>query len=87
MKNKLFWLFLFITYSTFGQHSVKGIVTNTKTNHPLEFVNVYFPEIEKGTITDENGVFKISNLPSGNFKILVSYLGFQTVSRRIQSFH
>ena len=70
MKNKLFWLFLFITYSTFGQHTVEGIVTNTKTNHPLEFVNVYFPEIEKGTITDENGVFKISNLPSGNFKIL-----------------
>jgi len=84
MKNKLFWLFLFITYSTFGQHSVKGIVTSTKTNHPLEFVNVYFPEIEKGTITDENGIFKISNLPSGNFKILVSYLGFQTISKRIQ---
>ena len=84
MKVKLFWLFLFITFSTLGQHTIKGTVTNTNTNNPLEFVNIYFPEIEKGTITDQKGNFKISNLPSGNYKILVSYLGYQTVSKRIQ---
>ena len=63
---------------------VKGTITGSETNEPLEQVSIYFPQLEKGTITNESGAYEINNLPKGNFKIIISYLGFQTYSRTIE---
>ena len=83
MKTQLMWLFLLIITPLYAQHTISGTVKND-SQEPFEFVNVYFPEIEKGTITDKEGNFSISNLPKGEYKILVSYIGYKTISEQIQ---
>lgn len=64
----------------YAQNSIKGTVVDANTKQGLVFANLYFPDIDRGTSTDEKGSFSIQNLPSGNYKILVSLLGYETKS-------
>ena len=75
-------LFLAIS-STYAQNTLTGIIKDKTLNEPVAFANVYFPQLEKGTDTDENGIFKIDNLPSGKYKLVVSFLGYETLSMSI----
>lgn len=79
MKNLLLSLtFLLITNLAFPQNgTVSGIVTdNNKT--ALVGVNIYLKNTLKGTQSNENGAFEISNLENGNYILSISYLGFKT---------
>ena len=51
-------LFLAIT-TTYAQNTLTGTVKDKTINEPVAFANVYFPQLEKGTDTDENGLFKM----------------------------
>lgn len=66
-----------------AQHTVQGTVTNAETGQPLPNVNVYIYELNKGTVTDENGHFQLQNLPGGPFTITFSFIGFKKVNRTI----
>ncbi len=83
MKIKLTWLLLLATSIIYSQNTLKGNVTNSETNEAVIFANIYFPELEKGSTTNENGDFTITNLPNGNFNIVVSSIGFETYSEDI----
>lgn len=75
-------LALFVQF-TFAQKTLKGNITNKEDQTPLEQVSIYFPQLEKGTVTNADGFFEINNLPSGKFKIVISYIGFQTYSQTV----
>ena len=83
MKYTLLLLLLFLASISHSQNTLIGSVKNSETNQPIIFANVHFPELEKGTITNENGEFTIKNLPNGNFNIVVSLIGFKTFSHDI----
>lgn len=55
-----------------------------ETGTPLEQVSVYVPQLENGTVTDKNGNFSLKNLPEGIYKLVVSYIGFETYSTSIE---
>ncbi len=60
---------------------VKGKVSDKKTKKPVEYatVAVYKKEdnsVVTGTISDENGEFKIKGLDPGEFYIVISFLGY-----------
>jgi iron complex outermembrane receptor protein len=40
-------------------------------------------EINKGGISDKNGIYKIENIKPGNYTIRVSALGFRTIKDSI----
>ncbi|MBJ6367623.1 TonB-dependent receptor [Snuella sedimenti] len=63
-----------------AQNTLKGNVVETTTKKGLAFVNVYIPDLEKGTYTDEDGSFNLDRLPSGNYTLIVSALGYETLS-------
>jgi len=67
----------------FAQKGITGRVTDKTNNKDLSFANVYLPEQNKGTLTDENGEFELSNLPKGEFKIQFSYVGYKTIIKTI----
>ena len=83
MKYLSIFLLLFTASVIQAQNTLFGSVKNSETNQTIAFANVYFPELEKGTITTDNGEFTLSNLPNGNFNIVVSLLGFETYSEDI----
>ena len=60
---------------------VKGKVSDRKTKKPVEYATVAVykkadDSVVTGTISDENGEFKIKDLEPGEFYIVVSFLGY-----------
>ncbi len=68
---------------------VKGYVLDSKTNEPIEFVNVSVKKVNTegalpvGVTTDKNGRFEIDNLPYGKYLISVSYIGYTPFEKEI----
>ena len=84
MKQFLQILIMVITcYTGMAQNTISGTVTNAEDGTPLSQVSIYFPELEKGTATNNNGSFEIQNIPSGNFELVISSLGFETFEKKI----
>jgi outer membrane receptor protein involved in Fe transport len=87
MQNKvLFFLFftLFFTVSLLSsaQTTLTGTVRDALTGDPIVGVNVIVPELQKGTITDENGLYSVE-LPYGKYTITVSFIGYETILEKI----
>ena len=79
MQNRLSILFIFIiSHIAYSQNSgIKGTVSdNDKT--PLFGVNISLKNTLKGTQTNENGYFEITDLQNGDYVLSISYLGFKT---------
>lgn len=76
-------LFLVISNTIYAQHTIKGSITDIDTDTPLIFANIYLPNLEKGTVSDENGIFKITNIPKGTHKITYSIMGYETIATTI----
>ncbi|MGJ8739144.1 TonB-dependent receptor [Zobellia laminariae] len=84
MKNIIYAL-LFAMLSTYAhaQNSLSGTITDNTDNNTLFGAEVYFPQLEKGAVTDENGNYELNNLPTGRYKLIVSHIGFLTSSQSI----
>lgn len=64
------------TISTTSGGSVRGSVLAKDTNDPLYGANILVVGTKIGAATDRSGVFQIPNLPSGNYTLRVSMLGY-----------
>ncbi|WP_298346515.1 TonB-dependent receptor [uncultured Algibacter sp.] len=87
MKNRIFWLlcaFGILTGFINAQEkfTLSGTISEEKSNETLIGVNIFFSEISAGTITNEYGFYSIT-LPKGTYNIVVSYLGYTTISEEI----
>ena len=79
MRLKLFLFILAICSSiTFSQVKLTGVVKDSDTGETLESVNIFLPELQRGTITDKNGNYSIENLPEGPFSVQFSYVGYKS---------
>lgn len=76
-------LLLLVITTIYSQNTIKGIVKESDSETPVTFANIYLPELEKGTITNEKGEFVIDDSPSGNYKIVISIIGYKTFSTTI----
>ena len=67
--------------------TLTGKVYDAALNQPLPYVNVLLlNEARKtlmGTITDENGLFKIDGIPEGKHIVSVQYIGFETIQKPV----
>lgn len=83
MKYLVSCMLLLATANVFAQNTLKGTIKEKQTNITIAFANVYFPELEKGTISDEQGNFEFSELPNGNYKLVISVIGYKTYSKQL----
>ncbi|MFN8255175.1 MAG: TonB-dependent receptor [Bacteroidales bacterium] len=70
-------------FSSNAQNQIKGKITDNN-NIALQGVSVFIPELNKGTITNENGLFTLDQLPNGKIKLQASLLGYSTVIKSIE---
>jgi outer membrane receptor protein involved in Fe transport len=66
-----------------GSGRIKGILVDSLTKNPVEFAALALIDEKTnapidGTTTDEKGVFNMTKVASGNFKILISFIGYKT---------
>ena len=82
MKNFIITLMLGFSTILSAQNSVTGKITDSK-NQPIIGVSIYAPELHKGTSTDENGKYTLSNMPTGTAKLTFAFTGFATQNKTI----
>ena len=75
--KKLLFLILILPFSVFAQNTLGGTVFDSKLKSPLIGVNVTIKGTTKGTSTDFDGKFKLSNLKSGD-KVVFTFLGYKS---------
>jgi iron complex outermembrane receptor protein/hemoglobin/transferrin/lactoferrin receptor protein len=61
---------------------IEGIVTDQQ-NQPLPGVNVTFPELNRGTYTQSDGSYRISDLPSGTYTLVFSFVGYASQNKEV----
>lgn len=76
---------LFISINTFiySQNTLTGTVKEYQTELPINYASVYFPQLEKGATTNEEGIFIINDLPKGTYKFIISLIGYSSYSENI----
>lgn len=86
MKTKLFLLLLVLapllgfSQSALQTQTIKGSVKDINSDLPLLGVNIILIDSDPvvGAATDENGRFRIENVPTGRQALLVKYIGYKT---------
>lgn len=76
-------LFLFlpgisIANSLVGNYEISGKITDAENGESLVGVSIFIPELQKGTVSDQNGTYTLSNLPKSEITIQFSFIGYET---------
>jgi iron complex outermembrane recepter protein len=68
--------FISVFQATNAQVNISGKITD-KSKEPIIGVNIFVIQQNKGTVSNENGEFKLNNLPKGKINIEISSIGYQ----------
>jgi hypothetical protein len=60
--------------------TIKGFVYEKESGEPVIFTNVYLKKTSIGATTDVNGYFVINQIPPGNYTLMVTYLGYDSLA-------
>ncbi|MCH7401591.1 carboxypeptidase-like regulatory domain-containing protein [Belliella kenyensis] len=74
----LFSIFVFnsLLYAQGGV--IQGKVTNSVNNDPIPFANVVITGKDIGTVSNEDGTYRIENLEPGLYNVRASFVGFKS---------
>ncbi len=76
-KINLLIFILFFSFPVLSQITLKGIVSD-KNNSPLSNLTVFIPEIQKGTVTGNDGAFSIEAPASGIVNVQFTMIGYKS---------
>ena len=78
-----FFIFFFIFSSIFAQTgTIRGFVYDKSTGEPIMFCNVFLKGTTIGAPTYVNGMYNIAKVKSGDYQLVVTYLGYDTTHGR-----
>lgn len=84
-KLKLLLLLFLLTEAAFAQFTIKGKVTNMRTQEALIGVNVVVKGTNNGVVTDINGQYSIQIDSNENSELVFSYVGFLPEERQVNA--
>ena len=85
LLNRLTILLLLIFSTVKGQQngSIYGFVTDSSSGEALIGANVFINDIGAGMATDVNGYYVLQNIEPGYYSIIVSYVGYELLEKKI----
>src|SRR5688572_27508807 len=85
MKRLLTLVLLLVSVALMAQKgSVKGFVYDKATGEVIPFATVKIEGTDFGAATDDQGFFNIPNLAVGSYKVVVTYIGYETQIQEIE---
>jgi len=78
----LLCIFSFTNLNSCG--TIRGKITDKIQGLSLAGANVSVSESRLGSISNKNGEFTILNVPVGSYELNVKYLGFQSVTTKVE---
>ena len=89
MKRLLLLLLVLLnTFPFFGQNipcdfMLKGIVIDEHDQQPLSFSTIYILELEKGYVSDINGIFVVPALCRQNYTLVIGHIGCEPDTQQV----
>lgn len=80
MQRLLICVFLLSHFFTNAQYSLKGVITN-ESKTPIKDAHIHVGN--KITTTNSEGKYFIENLNEGNYKLYISYIGYESITNII----
>lgn len=79
---KFIYLYILFGFAMMAkaQNKIVGTVIDSNKN-PIPSAIISLPEINKETNSDVDGKFTLTNLPQGRFKLIVSFMGYETQTK------
>lgn len=73
------FLLAFVTSSSWGQatREIEGRILDAATREPVSYANVYNKTLQKGTITNDDGYFRVMTSDTRD-SILIIFIGYET---------
>ncbi|OEK03389.1 hypothetical protein BFP97_18495 [Roseivirga sp. 4D4] len=75
-----------IATTLLGQSSIKGRVKDEKTGQPIQGVHVFVNGTQLGALTDINGFYKIDGIRLTEFRLIFSFVGYESKAFDIENF-
>ena len=66
-----------------AQTTFKAQILENESGNPLVGATLYFPQLELGGTSDENGWVSVAAIPNGTHTLLIQYLGYETLRFRL----
>ncbi len=73
-------LYALSSHLLIAQGSIRGTVIDSVSGRPLSDVTVLLSDSKFGAATNEGGVYELSKIPSGNYTVKVSRVGYASKS-------
>jgi hypothetical protein len=64
--------------------NIRGFLYEKETGEPIIFTGVIIQGTTLGAQTDVNGYFSITRVPAGKLNLLVTYLGYDTLTQEVE---
>ena len=82
VKNSLFLILLgWLNAQDFNQ--IHGFITDENSGEALIGANVYLAGTDYGTATNYDGYYVVSEIASGDYPLIISYLGYNMEKKKI----
>lgn len=84
LSPRIFLITLFISLNwilvSAQQSTVQiiGMVIDAQSKQPLAGATIYLDHTTKATLSSDSGNFALKNIPSGNYKLIISYVGYSS---------
>lgn len=92
LKKLAFAFFILLPFLNYGQSPtvkvecktlIKGIIVDSQTHQALPFASVYIEELKRGTISTNEGDYRIESLCPGEYTFMISMVGYKTLTAKI----
>ena len=74
MVSMAFWLWGMVAFVAMGQDAKQGLIFDAQTKEPLPGVTLSWDGGKSGIVTDANGHFSLTSMPT---KVTVSAVGYR----------
>ena len=79
--NFLLFIVIFLSVQSLAQNgTIKGRIYNAKSNQPIEFASILIQGTDIGSTSDLDGNFIFTGIEPGFKRLVVSSIGFQTIT-------
>jgi hypothetical protein len=86
------WVSILVSFLAFfssnlalAQNTVSGKIVDSDSGQPIVDANVYINNTTIGNATNKDGFFYITNVPAGKQELVISFVGYETVSYSFSS--
>ena len=81
MKYYIFFVLgLFFSNAYSQKGDIRGNVYDKNTGEPISFASVFLKGTTIGTTTNESGFYTLSAVPVGDYTLVVSFIGYDTLT-------